>query len=120
MQNKITHEGEIKLGDFSISCYILEDGRRVLSGRGMQNALNMVDEDDKPSSGTRLGRHLNQKTLEPFIYKEKAPGHFDPIACYKGGTKIDGYEATVLIDICDLEFRLSESAEKWPDRVKSG
>jgi hypothetical protein len=114
MQNKITHEGEIKLGDFSISCYVLEDGRRVLSGRGMQSALNMVDEDDKPSSGTRLGRYLNQKTLEPFIYKDKTPGHFDPIICYKGGTKMDGYEAAVLIDICDAFLEARKNIALFP------
>jgi hypothetical protein len=63
VKNKITHEGEIKLGDFSIPCYVLEDGRRVLSSRGMQSALKMVDEtqENKKTSGTRLDRYLNQK-----------------------------------------------------------
>ncbi|WP_190303516.1 hypothetical protein [Pseudanabaena sp. UWO311] len=56
MKNKITHEGEIKLGDFSIPCYVLEDGKRVLSGRGMQSALKMVDEtpENKKTSGARF------------------------------------------------------------------
>ena len=42
-----------------------------------------------------------------YLYKDKESGHFDPIACYKGNKKINGYEATVLIDICDafLEAR---------------
>ena len=109
MTNQITHEGEIKLGDFSIPCYVLEDGRRVLSGRGMQSALKMVDEspDSRQTSGTRLDRYLSQKTLEPFIYKDKSQDHFGPIDCYKGNTKINGFEANVLVDICDafLEAR---------------
>lgn len=109
MRNKITHEGNIKLGDFLIPCYVLEDGRRVLSGRGMQSALKMVDEtpENKKTAGTRLDRYLNQKTLEPFIYKGKALDHFEPIDCYKGNKKINGFEATILIDICDafLEAR---------------
>ena len=109
MRNKITHEGEIKLGDFSIPCYVLEDGKRVLSGRGMQSALKMVDEtlENKKTSGARLDRYLNQKTLEPFIYKDKEVDHFSPIDCYKGNQKINGFEATILIDICDafLEAR---------------
>ena len=79
----------------------------MLSGKGMQNALNMVDEDEEQASGTRLSRYLNQKTLEPYIYKDKTPGHFEPIICYLGNQKINGYEATVLIDVCDafLEAR---------------
>ena len=109
MKNKITHEGEIELGDFSIPCYVLEDGRRVLSSRGMQSALKMVDEtlDGKQTSGTRLDRYLSQKSLEPFIYKGRSLDHFTPIDCYKGNTKINGFEATILIDICDafLEAR---------------
>ena len=102
MENKkqISHEGELHLGGMSIPCYILEDGTRVLSGNAMQNAFKLQDESDN-SSGTRLARYLNQTTLKPFIYKDKAPGHFDPIVCYKGEQKINGYEATVLADICE-------------------
>lgn len=111
MDNKkqITHEGEIKLGNFAIPCYVLGDGTRVLSGRGMQEALKMVDEaeDGKQTSGTRLQRYFNQKTLETFIYKDKEQDHYNPLECYKGTQKINGYEATILADICDafLEAR---------------
>ncbi len=102
MENKkqILHEGELHLGGMSIPCYILEDGTRVLSGNAMQNALKLQDESDN-ASGTRLARYLNQTTLKPFIYKDKTPGHFEPIVCYKGEQKINGYEATVLADICE-------------------
>lgn len=101
--SKIIHEGEITLGETIISCYVLEDGTRVLSGRGMQEALNMVDidENSKPTSGTRLTRYLEQKSLKDFIYKGKEPDHYNPIECYQGEKKINGYEATILADICD-------------------
>jgi hypothetical protein len=75
----------------------------------MQNALKMVDEtdDNRQTSGARLSRYLAQKSLKSFIYKGKDAGHFEPIICYKGDAKINGYEATVLADICDgfLEAR---------------
>ena len=104
--NKIQYKGELNLSEFVIPCYVLEDGRRVLSGRGMQEALKMVD-DNKTASGHRIQRYLTQKSLNPFIFKDKTPGHFEPIVCYDGGTQINGYEAVVLIDICDgiLEAR---------------
>lgn len=105
MDNKrqILHEGELHLGGMAIPCYILEDGTRVLSGRGMQDALKMVDdsEDAKQKGGTRLVRHLGQKSLEPFIYKGREQDHFEPILCYRGDQKVNGYEATVLADICE-------------------
>lgn len=106
MEHQIKYKGNLTLGDYSILCYVLEDGTRVLSGRGMQEALKMVDDNDN-SSGHRIIRYLNQKTLIPFIFKDKPSGHFDPLICYDGCKQIKGYEATVLVDICDgiLEAR---------------
>lgn len=108
IKKQVSHEGELELGNMIISCYVLEDGTRVLSGRGMQEALRMVDvEDGKLQSGSRLLRYLEQKSLEPFIFKDKEMDHYLPIECYKGTKKINGYEATILADICDafLEAR---------------
>lgn len=100
----VKKDGELTLSEgVSIPCYVLEDGTRVLSGRAMQSALSMVDESEegKQTHGTRLGRYLDQKSLKPFIYKGKEQDHFEPIICYKGEQKIHGYEATVMVDICD-------------------
>jgi P63C domain len=131
VKNKITHKSHIKLIDSLIPCYVLEDGRRVLSGREMQNVLKMVDEEDKPSpeiepdskrnSGTRLNRYLTQKTLEPFIYKDRAVGHFEPITCYDGELKINGYEASILIDLCDafLEARKTIKLQSRQETIAS-
>lgn len=106
---KISHEGSIHLADTEIKCYVLEDGTRVLSGRGMQEALNMVDstDDGRQVAGQRLQRHLSQTSLNSFLYKDKNEDHYEPLICYKGDAKIHGYEATILNDICDafLEAR---------------
>ena len=108
-KRKITHEGEIVLGNTTIACYVLEDGTRILSGRGMQEALMMVEKEraDEQTAGNRLDRYLSQKSLETFIYQGKTVDHFKPLECYKGNGKINGYEATILVDICDafLEAR---------------
>lgn len=105
MENKVRNRGELNLAGMKIPCYVLEDGTRVLSGRGMQQALSMAEETDRTSA--KLTRYLSQESLKPFIYKGKAVGHFEPIVCYDGDAKINGYEATVLVDICDafLEAR---------------
>lgn len=102
-KRQILHEGELHLEGMNIPCYVLDDGTRILSGRGMQEALKMVDteEDSKPTSGARLSRYLTQKSLEPFIYGGKQPGHYEPVICYRGEQKINGYEATILADICE-------------------
>ncbi|MCF2219701.1 MULTISPECIES: P63C domain-containing protein [Chryseobacterium] len=112
-KRQILHEGELHLGGMIIPCYVLEDGTRVLSGNAMQNALNL-QEDSENKSGTRLARYLGQKSLEPFIYKEKDPGHYNPIECYRGEQKINGYEATVLADICEAFLDARKSINLSP------
>ncbi len=107
-KREILYEGILDLAGIDIPCYVLDDGTRILSGRKMQEALKIVDvEDGKQTAGTRLNRYLEQKTLEPFIYKGREQDHFKPIICYRGTQKINGYEATLLADLCDafLEAR---------------
>lgn len=114
MNKKVKYKGELNLAGIIIPCYVLEDGTRVLSGRGMQDALKMVDESSVQPAGTRLSRYLNQKSLSPFIYNEKEPDHFNAIECNDGGTKINGYEATVLVDICDAFLEARKSIKLSP------
>ena len=98
---KVKYKSE-KLAGFKLPCYVLEDGTRILSTRGMQEALKMVDENSKHSPGGRLVENLSQKSLHPFISKEKRLVGFEPIICYDGNKEIHGYEATVLVDICNV------------------
>jgi P63C domain len=104
---RVKYKGELDLAGRKLPCCVLEDGTRIFTGRGYAKVLKIVDENDKKASGKRLGRYLGQKSLEPFIYKGKSHGHYDPIICYDGNQKINGYEATLLADFCDgmLEAR---------------
>lgn len=108
---KVKCKGELNLVGYKLPCYVLEDGVRGLSIRGIQKILGIVDKDDRQKySANRLGKFLSQKSLQPFIYKEKGEGNFDPIICYdKNDVKMHIHEATKLIDIADgiLEARKS-------------
>jgi len=99
---KVICSGELDLAGFKLPCFVLEDGTRVLSTMGVQLALKMVDKDDKQKSGSRLDENLSQKSLKPFISTRERPDGFKPIICYKGEVKINGYEATLLPDMCDI------------------
>jgi len=107
MKNKIMYEGELDLNGLIIPCYVLEDGTRVLSGSAMQTALKMVDEDDPNKSGTRLARYMGQKSLQKYLFKDKELNHYEALICQRGKQKINGYESSILVDICDafLEAR---------------
>ena|SRR5437764_4478190 len=93
-KREIKYESELDLAGFKLPCYVLADGTRILSSRGIHNALKMAEEDSQQKRGPRLKEYLSQKSLQPFTNKEKERGRFEPIICYKGNVKIHGHEAT--------------------------
>ncbi len=100
----ITHTGTLNLGGVELPCYVTSSGERLLSQRGLQDALRLVSEDVPASGqhpGSRVDRFLTAKWAKPLIFKDKDPGHFAPIKCVFEGKTISGYRAAVLADVCD-------------------
>lgn len=57
----------------------------------MQDALKMVDEPTESGqqvSGARLTRYLYQKTLQPYMFKDKEQDYYEPLECFRGEQKI--------------------------------
>jgi hypothetical protein len=89
----------LRISNIEIPCYVLDNGMRVLSGRGMQGALALGQ-----SHGTLLRTFLNQESLKPFINDKLAMDIGSPVRFVRpgrGGKIAVGYEATILADICD-------------------
>lgn len=65
MENKVlkakfgSDKTPLYLGELSIPCYVLEDGTRVFSGRGIQNAIGA----NPNYSGTWLSKFINSKPI---------------------------------------------------------
>lgn len=95
--------GKLVLGGVEVDCYVTEDGERLIAGRGMQDVLKLIDDDipRQQKAGSRLTRLLNNKTLKPLIYKDKSPDHFEPKKRRFQGKMIAGYNAEMLVDICE-------------------
>ena len=103
--NEILTEGILNLGNgIEMPCYVLKNGIRILSGRGMQNAILNSDPDKKAEekAGNKLANLLSSKWFKELIVSQYGLEHFSPIICYKGGQKINGYEATTLADLCNI------------------
>lgn len=95
---KATHQGELELNGIELPCYVLTDGSRVLSGRGMQSALELGQ-----SRGQKIQQLASNKSIKPLIDNELELGIFQPIVFetpFK--LKANGYEATVLVDLCNV------------------
>lgn len=98
-----SEETRIKFGNIDIPCYVLEDGKRVLSGKGMQDSLGF----SKNSSGMALGKFLSRSKILEIIPKDvqdKLNNRIEFIRKGAGGSvsKTFGYDATLLIDLCDI------------------
>jgi hypothetical protein len=91
----------ITINDISIDCYVLDNKQRMLSQRGLLKGLGM-----SASGGTggaqRIVQFANSNTIKPFISSELMARIENPIrfATNTGGLAL-GYEATILVDICD-------------------
>lgn len=111
-----THKGVLKIGDLKIPCFVLDDGRRVISGRGMTAAIGMK------GRGQGIARISGLKVLNSFENNNLVLAIQKPIEFIGGSPKVDessdGFEATVLQDLCEtlLQARdadmLKSEAEK--------
>ncbi len=107
---EVLYSGILKLGDVELPCYVTVDGERLISGRGMQEALRLVDKDLPESGqkpGSRMTRLLNNKKLNNLIFKGKSQDHFLPKKIRFQGKLINGHNSEMLVDICEgmLEAR---------------
>jgi P63C domain len=94
--------GKLSIGDAQFSVYVLDNGKRVMAQREVVRVLTGHTKGD-------LGRYLESQSIRPYIDSEKIGRqtiHFKiPATQYKG----IGYEATLLLDICDAYLRAREA-----------
>jgi hypothetical protein len=106
----------LRIGDLEIPCYVLEDGTRVLSGRGMQTALALGQR-----HGTLLKSFLGRENIQPFISKDLAMALSNPLRFIRpgrGGKVAVGYEATMLPEICDALLSARKSGVLTPKQLE--
>ncbi len=92
----------LRIGDIKIPCYVLEDGTRVLSQRGLHTAIGMSTSGGSGGAQrvAQFVASLERKGIDvnDLVVRTSAPVLFRPTG---GGKPAYGYEATILTDICD-------------------
>lgn len=119
---KATHgssDRPLVIGSLSIPCYVLEDGRRVLSLGGMVRALGMSIGGGGKGEGDRLGRFLGSNSISPFVSNDLLSRMKTPIRFQSplGGSVASGYEATILPDICDAVLASRQEGKLRPQQA---
>lgn len=93
---KATHSGVFKIGDMEISCFVLNDGRRVISGRTLTSAIGMK------GRGQGAARIASHKLIKNNENNQLALAIENPIKFISDtGMAGDGYEASVLQEVCE-------------------
>ena len=95
----------LKIGGREIQCYVLENGKRVLSGKGLQEAVGLGK-----THGAIMGRFIATRNINPFISSDLARDLKTPYRFTRpgmGGSPAKAYEATILPRLCSaiLEAR---------------
>jgi hypothetical protein len=95
-------QGELQIGDVSFSCHVLDDGKRVLAQREVVGVLT-----GHKKGG--LSRYLRAINLQDFLNEkdilEKTVDFAIPGTQYKAS----GYEATLLVEICDAYLKARDA-----------
>lgn len=99
----------LRIGRIEIPCYVLADGTRVLAQRGLQSGIGLSEGGGKEGARkiVELMEGLAQKGIDirGLISRANSPIRF----LTPHGPVADGYEATILPDICAVIIDASRS-----------
>jgi hypothetical protein len=107
-------EGLLEIGSVQIECYVLDSMKRVIHKRGMAKAIGMTSGGgnvfmramQRKGIGSEIGEELRSKLDNPIVFKTLTSdlGH--------------GYDATVLIDICQAIIDAGKAGKLRPEQAK--
>lgn len=97
------NSGPLTIGDVTVQAYRLNDGRRVISKKGMAEVLTLKSTGGnaflrsmtRPGVRSEIDQNLWEKIENPIYFKLS-----DPDSGADLGVTADGYEAGTLIDVC--------------------
>jgi hypothetical protein len=106
-------DSPIRIGEIDIPCYVLENEKRVITQRGLLKALGMSVGSSGNRGGDRLVKFLGQSRFNDYVSNELRMMTSYPIKfrASQGGGIAFGYEATILVDICDLVIQAKKDGK---------
>ncbi|HWW05613.1 P63C domain-containing protein [Collimonas sp.] len=102
---KADYKGQLAIGDILIPCAVLNDGRRVLSERGITDSFFSGRPNARQfelAAGAGLPVFVAQNELKSLIDKEFWSGAGKPIEYQNGDQIVVGFEASILPVVCDV------------------
>lgn len=94
--------GHISIGDGKYLCYVLDNQKRVISQREVVRALTGQSKGD-------ISRYLETQNLKSFISSKLIADQTIQFSIPGNPVTANGYEATLLLDICDGYLRARDA-----------
>lgn len=88
----------LKIGSVEIACYVLEDGTRVITQRGLQTGLGL----NTSGGAQRLAKITGGLESKGLDCNDLNVRIASPIRFRSSGGVSNGYEANILVDICNV------------------
>lgn len=101
--------GKLEMGNAEFSVYVLDNGKRVMAQREVVRVLTGHVKGD-------LARYLESQSLRPYIDAQKLAEQTIQFSISGTQYKGTGYEATLLLDICDAYLRAREAGALAPNQ----
>lgn len=102
-------QGVLEIGNAKVLCHVLNTGKRVIAQREIVGALTGNVKGD-------ISRYLTAQNLKPYIDRDFILGQ--TLQFKIRGTQFlgNGFEATLLLDICDAYLRAREDDKLHPNQ----
>jgi len=119
---KATHgspDRPLRIGNLEIPCYVLDNGKRVITQGGVLTAFTMSPGTATKGGGDRIANFVNTKSVNPYASNELRDMIINPIKFRAQGSMAYGYDATILPEICDavLEARKAETLNHQQEHI---
>jgi len=101
----------LRVGPLEIPCYVLDNGKRVITQGGVLTALSMSPGTATKGGGDRIANFVNTKSINPHASNELRDMIISPIKFRAQGSLAYGYDATILPEICDAVLEARKSGE---------
>jgi hypothetical protein len=105
-----THAGVLTIGDAEIPCYVLENGERVLSTRGIMKSLRRTWRGRK-YAGTELPVFLEANNLKPYFPNDLGSVLSPKVFRTDKGMVGEGFSAEILPLVCETYLAARDADE---------
>lgn len=117
LPKSIASNKPIQIADMTVPCYVLDDGRRVMTSNGMLDTLHMARGGAMVKGMNRFELFVSRGRIKPYVSNELHERIRNPIKFRIGNNIAYGFESDTLIDIAEAVIRADNAGTLQKQQV---